>query len=462
MATRSGMAALVMVSVLLLAPWSADAGEEGDSWRRAMEDRMRLLEDKLAASEATIESQRSQLLEQGTPDVAAGGAGVLSEFLNGLVWGGHVTASYAHNFNRPDIQAAAQPLCQFNCDHESFKLDAAKLEIGKEALEPGTAGFQLDLLWGENAGILGGFTGATGFASDNFSHVQEAYASYNWNGTTLKFGKFETLLGWELIDSPLNYNITHGILFTFAIPLVHTGVLASGSLTEEIGWALGLTNGFNNVTDTNNNKGALAQLSFERGGFFSSISAYYGADGNTGFSGSTSVPASTTPPNNHDDSLIVDFVASFEPMEGTTLWLNADYGVQEDVAFAAAHGAGTRPSHDADWYGVALGVHRQLTETIDAAVRGEYFFDDDGYRLTFSPGDRKAKALSLTGTLGLQLTDNLKTRAELRWDKLDSDQDVIGTNFTRIFPRGSSNVNSTRLDHDQLLAIWEVSYVFNP
>ena len=186
MAMGKRKATAIALSAFLLFPLAVQAEEEADVWMKGMEDRMRLLEDKLVASEATIEAQADLIRSQPGPDVSEGGA--LSEFLNGLQWGGHVTGSYVHNFNRPDAQAGSQTLCQFNCDHESFKLDAAKIELGKEAMEPGTAGFQLDLLWGENASILGGYAGD----SDNFSYVQEAYATYNWDGTQLRTSHFES------------------------------------------------------------------------------------------------------------------------------------------------------------------------------------------------------------------------------------------------------------------------------
>ena len=325
MLTGRRSTAWAALAALLLLPLAAGAEEDSD-WMNRMEDRMRVLEDELSASQNTIEAQREIIRLNPTEDVSQGSG--LDEFFNGLEWGGFIQTTFTENFgNDPDAgqgTGVAQTLCQFNCDHDSFELPAVKLELGKAADEPGTAGFQLDLLWGENAGILGGFTGTAGDASDNWSHVQEAYVSYNYNGTEIKAGKFETLLGWEVIDAPYNYNITHGILFTFAIPLTHTGLLASGSVNEQVGWAAGITNGFNNVTDTNNNKGVLGQVNYDNGdGFFSSLSAYYGSDGPTGAGLGVTIPTSLTTSNNKQ-ALILALVASLEPQEGTTLWANAD------------------------------------------------------------------------------------------------------------------------------------------
>ena len=172
-------------------------------------------------------------------------------FWDSLTIGGHLAASYGYNFGGGDAAGSNNVLCQFNCAQNQFKVDAIKLEIGKPSDGPGTAGFQFDLLFGQNADISRGLspTASGGaFGDDDFSvFVQQAYLEYNWDGTLIKFGNWETLLGYELIDSNDNPNISHGILFTWAIPLYHTGVLLSGDLSEGMGWALGFSNGFNNT-----------------------------------------------------------------------------------------------------------------------------------------------------------------------------------------------------------------------
>ena len=438
-----------------------------------MDDRMRVLEDQLEASQATIEAQQEIMEAHGVnADVAQGTQ--LDEFLNSLEWGGHVQSTYAYNFNNPDAQAGSQALNQFNLNHNSFQLDAVKIELGKSADEPGSAGFQIDLLWGENAAILG--TAAVG-ASDDFSHVQEAYVSYNWENIVLQAGKYETLLGYEVIDSPDNFNVTQGILFTWAIPLTHTGVLASGNFTEEIGWAFGVNNGFNNTVDTNDDKGAVGQLSYDSGSFFTSLSAYYSADGVATAGNTATVRALGTglgtngQVNNHDSTWILDLILQLVPQEGTTLWLNADYGETEDVLFPAGHNnskAGTGRTEDAVWYGASVGAHHQISEKLDCAIRGEYFRDEEGVKLPVQ--DEDAEVWSLTGTLGYQLTRNLKTRIEGRYDRVNSDGPNSSA-FNEIFPDGGRAGLLTSVSpptpatgggsDDELYAIWEIVYEFD-
>ena len=73
------------------------------------------------------------------------------------------------------------------------------------------------------------------FRNDPWFDLQEAYISARvpiGEGPVIKVGKFVTLLGSEVIESPSNLNYSRGYLFTLAIPLTHTGVLASYSFTD--------------------------------------------------------------------------------------------------------------------------------------------------------------------------------------------------------------------------------------
>ena len=428
------------LAVALFGPSPVLADGDEDPRIEAMEQRLLALEDRLAASEDVITAQRDLLKAQATPAVSQGGG--LDSFLSGLEVGGHVTTSYLYNFNSPRSgPSGGQPLCQFNCNNNEFSLDAAKLELGRPATNPGDAGFQLDLLFGQNADVsrfLSPTAGGAGvFGEDDFSlFVQQAYVSYNYNGVELKMGNFETLLGWELIDSHKNYNVTHGILFTWTIPLYHTGLMAGGSLGENVGWNLGFVNGFNNTIESNDSKGVLGLISLDEGPFFTSLSAYYGADA---FQSTMGQPGSS------DDQLILDLVASYTPNDNLTFWLNADYGEQED---------GDPLGGDADWWGIAVGTNVTINDKLSFALRGEYFEDEDNVRGIVNAA-RDFEAYSLTGTLAYKLTDHLTVRTELRYDKADDDR--IGGGDGEIFPDDSSS----GFEDDALYGIVEVSYVFD-
>lgn len=389
-----------------------------------LESRLLALEDELAATRAQLAAQQ-RLLQAGAAQAQGGSGAALDGFFESLEIGGHVTGSYLYNFNEPDSNSFSQVLCQFNCNHNEFSIDAVKLEIGKEAASPGEAGFQIDLLYGQNADIFRALSPdgsasdlATG-AGDVALFVQEAYVAYNWNDITLQLGKWETLLGWELIDSHLNYNVSHGILFTWAIPLFHTGALASGQVSEEIGWAVGVANGFNNSIDDNDQKGVLGQLSYGSGSVFTSVQAFVGHE-TTGGDG--------------DTLRIVDWVLQITPSDDLDSWLNVDWGEVDNAG-------------DDDWWGISGGFNYNLTDRASLALRGEYFEDDGDFRFGF--GVRETEAWSATATFGYQLSSNLKARLELRHDDLDTSPS------TDPFPDGAG------AEDDTDYAIFEMVYVFD-
>jgi hypothetical protein len=434
--------AAIAATLLCFAPLVARADAASDARLAALEARIGQLESKLEASEKTIADQQELLKAQATPAVSASSDSKLDAWFDTVTIGGYTSASFIYNQNNPDNPIYAQSTNQFDLDHNTFKIDAAKLELGRAAAAPGEAGFQIDLVWGDNAGILGGSRFNTGgWASDNFSYLQEAYASYNWNDVVFKFGKWETLLGYEVIDTVANKNVTQGLLFTYAIPLVHTGLLASGKMTESVGWAAAFANGWNNVTDTNDNKGVIGQLNYTGGPFFTALNVYYGSDGNTGFTGQT------TESNNQDRATVVDWLAQFTVSDSLNFWLNVDYGTQEDVLFLA--GPNTGETKNAQWIGGTLGMQYLFNEKTSLALRGEVLRDSKGYRM-FVGND--TTAYSGTATLGYKLTDNLLTRLEVRYDSFDTDD-----SSDEVFPQGAFPGGSD----DEVFGLLNVAYIFD-
>jgi len=446
-ATRLG----ALVVALLAVPLGARAQDDEATRFQALEERMRVLEDKLAASSATIEAQQ-ELLQRAAPDVAQGSG--LDGFFSKLEVGGSVTGSYLYNFNRPSIPpgaTATQPLNQFNNRHNEFSFDAAKLDLSKTAANPGEAGFGFEMLYGQNGDILRNAspTSTAGVFGDSDMgvFVQEAYGSYNLNGVTLKMGKFETLLGYEVLDSYKNPNVTHGLLFTWAIPLYHTGLLASGSVAEGVSWSAGIVNGFNNVIENNDGKAFVGQLAMTAGPLFGALNAFYGPE--------AADPPNPGQPGTRDDLMILDAVATFAASDTISLWLNADYGMQDNQAVV-----GQISDKDADYWGVSAGGKIKLSDKLGFALRGEYLNDDDALRssfTTFPPTNNgDVKAYSLTGTLSYMLAQNLMMRGEVRWDHTD---DELSTPSGAVFPDGS--VVDGNFDDSAVLGLVEVSYIFD-
>ncbi len=440
MTLRTRTQAVIATGLLCFSPLLARADAAADARLAAMEQRMTQLEDKLATSEQTIAEQAELLKTQATPAVGAGE--VVEEidvFLSRVDVAGYVSASYVYNANNPDNPIYAQALNQFNLNHNQFNLDAAAIEFSMPADAPGRAGFVLDINFGNNAQILGGTFPVAGtqptsggFLSDNQVEVEQMNVSYNWNDVVFKAGKFDTLLGYEVIDIAANKQVTQGVLFTYAIPLYHTGLLASSKFNEEWGWALGVVNGWGNAnsgaSDVNDNKGLLGQINLTTGAFTTALSTYYGSDGSTGFAVDQSVPDIQD-----DPALVIDWVGSVKATDALAFFWEANWSYQDDVNFA---GAGAVPSPwagrelNAHWYGGMLGTSFQVTDALYLSARGEILRDSKGYRIT---AGEDVTAYTLTGTVGYQLTDNLLARFEVRYDDLHAN---TTTQVESFFPQG--------------------------
>ena len=315
--------------------------------------------------------------------------------LNGFQFGGLMYGSYNYNFNSPD--SGSNNMRIFDQNHNDFTMDLLQLEVSKET-ESGV-GFHAVLDYGETAGLIQSDWG--GDLAHNFE-VQQAYMTYTFgvgNGVEMKFGKFATLLGGEVIESPYNPNVSRSFMFGYAIPFTHTGVLFSTALNDNISLTAGVVNGWDNVRDNNNGKTFLGSLGLEFGDLAWTFNGVFGAEDDDSGSSKTGV---------------FDTVLTYSPMENVDLLANFDYGTASEQV----------GGDDADWTGlsgiVTLGgglLDEGLADW-SFALRGEWFSDQDGYRTGIDQDLRE-----VTGTFKWQMTENMQARLEFRHDW--SNQDVF-------------------------------------
>jgi hypothetical protein len=262
--------------------------------------------------------------------------------------------------------------------------------------------------------------------------LQEAYLSYNLSGIEFKAGKFETPLGFEVIDTNDNPNVTHGLLFTFLIPLFHTGLLAGGNFNENLSWQAGVVNGFNNTRENGDNKGLLGRLAFSSGPLFAAYNVYYGTLGENRTSTSGNIVG-----DDNVDTLINDFIVQLTPSDSFTTWLNVDYGRTDRRP--ASSGVGIAPTgpqfadqgSDPTFFGALVGAKVKLSDQLYLAARGEFVNDDNSSRFgplfsttPGSPGINDFDEIDIytaTITLGYQITSNLLGRLEVRRDRVNCD-----------------------------------------
>src|SRR6266581_7087422 len=81
-------------------------------------------------------------------------------------------------------------------------------------------------------------------------------------GLTVKAGKWATLIGYEVYESPKNLNFSRDFLYTLGTPYTHTGLLVTYPFTRSLSATLGFTNGWDNSDNPNGYLKATGQVAF--------------------------------------------------------------------------------------------------------------------------------------------------------------------------------------------------------
>jgi hypothetical protein len=188
------------------------------------------------------------------------------------------------------------------------------------------------------------------------------------NGLSVKLGHFYTPIGYEVVTAPDNFFISKPYTFQYGEPFTHTGAL--GSYTVDDNWSVlggvvtgsatgGWDGNFNTQLGSWNGIGGATWTSDDK-----ATSAF--VSGSFGNQGET---------NSHTWSLY-SIVLKHD--------LNEDlhFVVQHDHGFANQVFAGTRPTpEDAQWYGLNSYVFYDIQDNLSVGLRGEWFRDQDGFRV---------------------------------------------------------------------------------
>ncbi len=226
-----------------------------------------------------------------------------------------------------------------------YSFNMAEFSIKKDPTDLRPWGFGLVVTGGLDAqknhaiGIFRDDNDAFPFRNTTKVDLQEAYGSYKFDvgsGLTLKAGKFVTLLGYEVIESPNNLNFSRSFLFGFAIPLTHVGALASYSPVEWLSVTAGPVVGWDVADDNNDAMSVMGQIAF------------------TGVKDLTTAVNFITGPEQFgrktNPRTVIDLTANYTGIKNLTLGANFDYGWEVDEASLA----GTRSSStNAVWWGYA-------------------------------------------------------------------------------------------------------------
>jgi hypothetical protein len=315
-----------------------------------------------------------------------------------------------------------------------FDINALKLVLEKPLSDANElqAGFRADLMWGEDAEAFG-----QDVVGSDSTFLEQAYVQFRLpygNGIDFKVGKFVTILGYEVIERPVNLNITYGNIFTNMIPLWHIGALVSYQVDDMFDLQFGVVNGWNNDNsfgggaatgaaaraDAEDNAAIVASMNLTVPGgnanWYSAV--YYGINGD----GTRDALFDDAPlvvydtwinwvPEDLDDKLLLGFNANI----GTGA-VSTNLPGLADVNGIASNG---NPDHTTAW-GAAFYGKYQCTDIFSIATRFDYIHNCDSFVFGNDAGasadERNEDIWSFTLTGSFDVIENMMLRTEYRLD----------------------------------------------
>jgi hypothetical protein len=311
---------------------------------------------------------------------------------SGITTSGYVDFSY----NDLSTDQGSNTYRAYDSERRGFTLQMVDLSVGYLP-SSGFGGFA-ELNYGSDA-QLDSFA-ATG--TDDYTDVQQAYLQYATGPFTVMAGKFDTIAGYEVIQSPNDVNFSRSFLFTWAEPAFHTGLRGVYTASDSLKFTAGVNNGWNvNKKSLKPAVGTPPQypqgntlelgVSASPAKILSLSAAYYTGQE----SGVTGVGTRS----------LLDLVATLNATDALSFVLAYDDVKQDE---------GKADGSAAKWDGIAGYANYQFTKMWRASLRTEKFKDKDG----FATGTAQTLK-ETTLTIGYAPVDSFELRGEYRQDKSD-------------------------------------------
>jgi len=282
--------------------------------------------------------------------------------------------------------------------------------LNLQLIKNGPIGGKVELSFGQDADIIASWP----TANFNSFDVTAAYVSGTMGPLTLQVGKYATLAGAEVLESPSDLNFSRSILFGYAIPFTHTGARLTWAATSALSVIAGINNGWDNTKG--NGSGAHTGeggLAYTNKNLSLSTQGYSGTE-QTAYGYHNSIIDVNGIPNNWSGVLghrsVIDAVGSYKFGPVITGILNYDDGRMTNVT--TVNGAGTPNGFGvATWNGLAGYISAALTGKLTLTGRYEQFNDPQGFRTTYAQRWNEG-----TLTFAYAPSSSLLFRAEVRAD----------------------------------------------
>ncbi|NND99925.1 MAG: porin [Pirellulaceae bacterium] len=349
---------------------------------------------------------------------------------NGLSVGGWVSIGY-HNKALPFL---------FNSHPDQINVHQTWLYAEKVA--DGSCGLglggRIDYVYGVDAQD----TQAFGIDDDHWdndwdhgiygSAMPQLYVEAAYGNTSVKFGHFYTIIGWEVVTAPDNFFYSHAYTMYNSEPFTHTGALATMTPSDELtlygGYVFGWDSGFKDNGDAFLGGVSLA-LSED-------VSVTYATTG-----GRFATDSTGTLEKGYMHSLVGDI----------TLTDSLQYIIQSDL-LSTENAAGETVR---DTFGINNYLIHTVNDCLSLGARFEWWnvsADSQGYYGDNAPaglvnvatGDYDITAL----TLGLNYKPhaNVTVRPEVRWDWIDGDQASLMIADVSVLEDGDDNQTTFGMD----------------
>jgi len=272
-----------------------------------------------------------------------------------------------------------------------------------------------------------GVTGAPNWASskDYGLDIPQMYGEVGYGNHAVKFGHFYTIIGYEVVPAIGNFFYTHAYTMQYGEPFTHTGILDTWTVNDQMVVYGGITNGWDNYSDPINILGTPLNP------------GYPGANSNAAFLGgvtfknSDQTQAFTSTVSSGNEPIgqlgggylvgnrsIWSNVYTNELNDKWTYVFQNDNGWQFNAGDVAAPLASGRGSNGlAQWYGINQYLFYNISDTLIAGMRLEWFRDNNGYRVLAPIRNYISGGPSQTGFQGnfWQATWGLNWKSNRNW-----------------------------------------------
>ncbi len=310
---------------------------------------------------------------------------------------GYVTSSFTYSFAATDNLLVGRFYDRYQ---KQFMINAAELGITKPVdTSKLDAGARIELLFGQDAAV----TQSAGFNLGSNGDLPEAYVTLNvptggadhW--IQFKLGKMWTIMGYEVIDDVLDPNLDVGNQFIYLENFTNTGLGVDFKFGPKVDAQLRIINGWDVVVDNNSALSFMGRL-----GLTPSPAVTIGLLGFVG---------AEQPDNNDNLRYGFEGLGTFKVGSKTTIVAQFDYGAEQGLL--------ADPDANATWWGGGLWFVRELSSTLNLALRGDYVDDTNGVRTSGVLGYAVADARkfgSVTATLNIHVFPKATIRPEFRVD----------------------------------------------